>query len=326
MPFSTLILIVCILLFGLRGYFKGVFVSLGRVFGVVAGYLALVYGLKPCTALIETHLGLDGFFIYLIAGVLIFGVTSSLVNLIFNGLEKLFRKEDAKLSTASRFGGILVGSCLGAVCGLMIIYCISLLQEVRDFKALQANTQVDQQQQTDSAQDTDEEHSPLERSARKFISGATGQIMKLTSPETASLTAAFVESPTTLVRNLQAVNSNTTFRNLLNDKNFHQLLESGDIDAIQNDQRFKKLAQMSEMRQLLQLAGADKNASERQLATWAANSWKKVEQIRNQEEIQSILRDPSFQKKLESGDNLSLMTDPKTRILLEKFFNTAPSN
>lgn len=324
MSLSLVILTVCILLFGLRGYFKGFFVSLGRVIAVITGYLALVYGLAPSVALIETKLGLDGTLVYLLAGLILFAGAGMLVGLLFAGLEKLLLK-DAKSSTGSRVGGLLIGASLGAICGLMIIYCISLVQEVRDLKAANQTAQMTNQFESDTLQQPEAQQSLLETSARKLLGSATGQIVKLASPEAAPLTAAFVESPTTMVRNLQTVSGDVNLRSLLQDKDFHQLLNSGNLDAIQRDPRFKAVAKMPEMRQLLKHAGVEQEASEQQLAAWAANSWQRAEQIRNQQEVQAILNDPAFQKKLDSGDKLSLMTDPKFKTLLDQFFSTAPS-
>ncbi len=322
MSLSLIILLVCIALFALRGYFKGFFSILVWGLELIAGYLALVFWFSPVVQWLEQSLGLRGFIVYLLAGLTLFFGVGALVGLLLKSLQKILTGNQAP-SAGSRLGGLAAGGVLGAIGGLIIIYGLSLYHEFREYRT---DAAAQQQAAPAPAGDALDALPPLERGSRLMVAGATRQLTRLVSPDAAPLTGALMESPVAMTRNVQSLAANQDVRSLFQDQEFQAILSRGDTEAALRDPRFRELLNLPEVRYVLQRAGTglDRQSSDQQVAEWVVNAWQGVDEIRNDEGVQAIVNDPRFQQKLQSGDRLSLMTDPQMKTLMERFFNAVP--
>lgn len=301
MTLSLGVFIVVVLIFAIQGLRKGFFGALGGILSLVAGYAAAIYGLKPLAKLLKDMTGLDGLLLYFSAGLIAFIVASLVVGIVFSFLERAI-SATAGLSGMSRLGGMLVGTGVGCILGLLVVYGISIYQELQHPDKFDNDT-------------------PLAQKTRGLMSHATASILEHTYPEAKPLAVAFVEDPVEMGEHLNQVLSNDAFKQLLQDPQFQSQLQQGNIPALLQNPDFQQLAQDEHVQQLLQHSDIvhTENADE-VLATHMSNVWQKVQRKKNDERVQAILNDPALQHKLQNNDRMALLRDPQLLELMELLF------
>ena len=301
MTLSLGVFIIVVLIFAVQGLRKGFFGALGGIISLIAGYAAAIYGLKPVAKLLQDMTGLDGLLLYFSAGLIAFIVASLVVGIVFSFLEQAV-STNAGLSGMSRLGGMLVGTGVGCLLGVLVVYGISIYQELKHPDKFDNDTLIAQK-------------------TRGLMSQATAKVLEQTYPEAAPLAIAFVEDPVEMGEHLNQVLSNEAFKQLLQDPQFQSQLEEGDIATLLQNPDFQQLAQDEHLQQLLRhsdIAHAE-NADEI-LAMQMSNIWQKVQRKKNDERVQAILNDPGLQHKLQSNDRMALLRDPQVLELMELLF------
>ncbi|MGM8227645.1 CvpA family protein [Cellvibrio sp. ARAG 10.3] len=301
MTLSLGVFIVVVLIFAIQGLRKGFFGALGGILSLVAGYAAAIYGLKPLAKLLKDMTGLDGLLLYFSAGLIAFIVASLVVGIVFSFLERAI-SATAGLSGMSRLGGMLVGTGVGCILGLLVVYGISIYQELQHPDKFDNDTF-------------------LAQKTRGLMSHATASILEHTYPEAKSLAVAFVEDPVEMGEHLNQVLSNDAFKQLLQDPQFQLQLEQGNTPALLQNPDFQQLARDEHLQQLLQHSDiAHTENTDEVLATHMSNVWQKVQRKKNDERVQAILKDPALQQKLQNNDRMALLRDPQLLELMELLF------
>lgn len=302
MTLSLGIFIVIVAFFGLRGYCKGFFGALSRTISLLAAYAVAFLYLQPTAKLLQEKTGLEGVWVYIAAGLSLFILVSLIVTLIFSGLSKLTKNND-KHTFGSKLGGLIIGLCLGTVLGLLVTYGIGLAKEIKQPESIATQT-------------------PFDLQARKLVSKMVAQVTSLAYPEASVFSESLVESPIAMSKSLQSVAQNEDLKTLINDQNYQQLLDHGDAQSLINDPLFKRLISDPDVQYVLQrsqLVPKGQNTDEA-VADALINSWQGIQSVRQDARVQEIVNNPDFQRKLQSGDKLSLMSDPQLQELTEVFF------
>jgi hypothetical protein len=92
-------------------------------------------------------------------------------------------------------------------------------------------------------------------------------------------------------------------------------LESGDSRALQQLPAFQKLLKNPDLLALAELTGlltdgAD-GPADAMLASRMTDIWGRVERVKTDARVQEILGDPEFQKKVQSGNPMDMLTNPR---------------
>jgi len=152
MDLSLIIFISVVAFFTLRGYGKGLYRSVARIVSLLSGYIAAVLYTVPVAAVIETHYQLQGMAASITAAACLFAGAAFGTSLLFWVLGMLLGNKEPR-STASGFGGALVGLAVGAVVALSIVWSIA---QVRDLN-----------QETVAAGESEQSHSAVETFANQ---------------------------------------------------------------------------------------------------------------------------------------------------------------
>lgn len=303
MSLSLGIFVAIILFFAFRGYSKGFFGALGRTAGLIAAYITAFFFVKPAAAWLQEHTGLEGIAVYLIAGLAIFAGVSLLVTLIFNGLEKLVGSRE-RPSLTSKMGGLVVGLLLGGVLGLLVVYGMSIVREAKQPETMANET-------------------PLDVNARELVGKMVAGVTRLVYPDASAFSESFAEAPLAMSRSLQNVAKNPDVRKLLSDEDYQRMLEHGNPQALINDPLFKRLIYDADVQYFLQQSKLVPEGAhtDEVVAQAVIDSWQGFQSARYDARVQEIVNDPDFQRKLQSGDKMALMTDPQLQELTEAFFS-----
>lgn len=305
MSLSLGIFIVILLFFSLRGYFKGFFGALSSIVSLVIAYISAFLFVKPVALLLREQLGLEGMLIYLIAGLIIFAIVSTVVSLFFLALEKLVHA-NAALTLPSKIGGLCVGILVGSLVGAVAIYGVSIAREIgQDEKVVSAK--------------------PVDHTARKLMGKIVSTATSYAYPEAAAFSEAFVTAPVSMSKSVQSVANNPDIKILFSDNYYQQLLTHGDTQGLMREPVFQRLASNSDVQYFLQQSqlAPENTGGEEVLATALIDSWQGFHAVRNDARVQAIMSDPQFQRKLQSGDKFALMNDAQLQELAEIFFQVA---
>lgn len=305
MSLSLGIFIVVLVFFGLRGYHKGFFGALNSIVGLVLAYISAFLFVKPVVLLLREHLELEGMLVYLIAGLIIFAIVSTVVSLIFLLLEKLVHS-NAALTIPSKIGGLCVGLLVGCLVGVIAVYGISIVRELG------------QNEKVVSIK-------PVDHTARKLMGKIVSTATNFAYPEAADFSEAFITSPVSMSKSVQSVANNPDIKTLFSEDYYQQLLTRGDAQGLMREPAFQRLASDKDMQYFLQQSqlAPEHTGSEEVLAKALIDSWQGFHAVRNDARVQAIMNDPEFQRKLQSGDKFALMNDAQLQELAEIFFQVA---
>jgi uncharacterized membrane protein required for colicin V production len=300
---SLIIFIAVVAFFTYRGFKKGLLKSLSRVLGLLLGYVAAILFSKPLSVMVETWFEIQGIVAYVTAALILFLGAGIIVSLLF-WLIGNFLSEDESISTGSRAGGSVVGLITGTIVAVVIVWTFNFLNHMRA--------------PDDSASKPRTQQSAIEKLANQAAGKAveTAMTMGSANPEIVNLSAAMIKSPAEITQQAQALaNSNDLQDLLVNPKN-QRVLNSGDVEAVRNLPALRQLASNPDMLALASSAGLldqtnDTEAVEAALAQNITHIWGRVQRVKNDQRVQEILADPEFQQKINSGNPIDLLTNPK---------------
>lgn len=312
MDWSLIIFLLVILIFGYRGYRKGLVKSLGRILSVLAGYICAILYTGEASRLLESLFLLQGIVAFLAASLLLFFGASLLVGLLFWLLEKLLLK-DATVSTASSLGGGVVGLATGTLLAIVVVWCFTFVRDSRPAEGLAT---------------TEPNSSGIEQLANRVAGKAVASAMSLgsTSPEVAKITAAVAAAPADMVQRAQRLANSEDMAAMLNDPSNQALLDSGDHEALRKLPEFQQLIDNPDLQALASATGlldeaARNNQSlDAEVAIQLTDIWGRAQRVKNNPRVQEIIGDAEFQQKLRSGNPLDLLTNDKLLELAEIIF------
>ena len=111
------------LLFGLRGYFRGLFREVFSLLGLVAGFVGAARYAEPLAGLVATHWNVTPIILKGVAFMICFFVIYVLFNmtgwLLHRSAKILF------LQTVNRLGGVLLGVGKGAALAALVVFTLT---------------------------------------------------------------------------------------------------------------------------------------------------------------------------------------------------------
>ena len=304
MDVSLVLFIVVVAFFAYRGYKKGLLRSLSIIFSLLAGYTASIIFTEQVSAVLTSQLQLQGIVPFIAAALGLFFGASIAVSIVFWLIGELMPASETP-SIASSCGGLTIGLMVGVIVAITAIWSFTF---VRDF---QSNSAIDELEQTD--------RSKIETLANRAIGKAVTTAMSLGSvdADVARLSAAIIETPAEFSLHAQRLVRSGDLQALLADPQNQAVLDSGDIKALRQLPAFQQLVSNPDFLALAKSAGMltdvgeIKQSLETMLATRMTEIWGRVQQLKHDARVQEILADAEFQRKLQSGNPLDLLTTPR---------------
>ena len=308
MDWSLILFIAVVLFFAWRGFRNGLYKSLARVVSLLAGYGCAILFTGKLTPLIESEFGLAGIAGFITASLILFAGASFAVSLIFWLVGKLLL-DPGPPSTASAAGGGAIGSLVGVLLALIVVWTwgfVRGMQPVADSVA----------------------HTPpgkIEALANRAASGVVASAMDLGSaqPEVSNLSAALVASPGEIAQRGKRLLENKDLIDLINKPENQRLLDSGDISRVQSLPEFQRLVRDPDLQALASAAGMDQEsgaAMEAKLAQQLTETWNRVQRVKNNRRVQEIINNPEFLQRVRSGNPLELINNAELLELADIIF------
>ncbi len=312
MDLSLVIFVVVTLFFVYRGYRNGLMKSLSRILGLVAGYVAVIFLIKPTTDYLHAQTGLDGLWPVILAALTLFIAANVLVSILFAFIRLLMHR-NADSSKASAVGGAAIGLLTGVIVGTIAVWGLGY---IRDMNNIGSDT------------NTAAPDSMIEKLAGQAAGKVVGSALRLTTdqPEIVNLGTALVEAPADIGLRIKRLSANSDLHELLQNPDNQAILNSGDVQAVQQIPAFRQLLQNEDIRSLVNSAGlTDANDSEplndAALAAKFSDIWRRVQKVRNNERLQAIINDADFKQRLSSNNPLELLGDGRVMELTDIIFS-----
>ncbi len=309
MDWSLLIFLLLVLLFAYRGYKNGVYKSVSRVCSLLAGYAGAILFTDDLAPLARAELGLEGVAAFVIASLLLFiGASVTLSLLFWLAGKRLLRAEGP--STVSSAGGAVIGSLVGVLLAIVVVWSFAFLRDMRAADEI-----------------ADASPSGVETLANRAASKAVDTALKMSSaqPEIVGLGAALMASPAEVAGQARRLAASREMRDLLNDPANQRVLDSGDYAALRELPAFRRLMDHPDLQALARSAGlgaapGDDDEASTAVAVQLSDLWRRAQRVKNDSRVQAIVDDPDFRQKLESGNPLALIVDPRIIELAEIIF------
>lgn len=306
MEYLNLAALVWLALFAGVGFLRGLWKSL-------AGLLAMIgaYWISASLSGSVLEWGRDRWQPEISEGILLVVVASALF--VVSGfvlrlvLLMLLRRIPLGIPLLNRVGGLMVGLLYGGFLGMFVVWGASFTLENL---ALARGESVNY-----------EETSPLVSLSRKFV----GRFLEWNARQaggsitTLQLSRAMAENPTVLMQGLQETLQSREFQQMVNDRELANLVQVGDVEGLQASAEFRNLVTSSPMRDLartLEQSGIE--WSDRQLAEFTVDTWNRMDGIRNDEALRSMMDDREVKAFLNGERGLSPDVVRKLRALLMK--------
>lgn len=123
MNWIDLTLLVVLLVFGLRGYFRGLFREVFSLLGLVAGFVGAARYAEPLAGLVATYWNATPIILKGVAFVICFFTIYALFNvagwLLHRSAKVLF------LQTVNRLGGVVLGVGKGAALAALVVFALT---------------------------------------------------------------------------------------------------------------------------------------------------------------------------------------------------------
>ena len=123
MNWIDLTLLVVLILFGLRGYFRGLFREVFSLLGLVAGFVGAARYAEPLAGLVATYWSAPPIILKGVAFVICFFAIYALFNvagwLLHRSAKILF------LQTVNRLGGVVLGVGKGAALAALVVFALT---------------------------------------------------------------------------------------------------------------------------------------------------------------------------------------------------------
>jgi len=319
MDWSLIIFVLIVVFFGYRGYRKGLQRSLSRVLSLLAGYVAAILYAPYVSSLLESNFNLQGIAALIVASLLLFFAAGIAVSILFWIIERLIPKKE-KTSSASSYGGAAVGLIVGLVIAIAIVWTIGFVRGMAPAEKTNAAAK--------------SPTSDIEHLANQAASKVVNTAMKFGSvkPQIAKLSVALIESPAEIAHSAQRLAKSNDLKNLLDNPQNQAILDSGDVEAVKNLPAFQQLVKNPDLLALARSVGmADASAEspksvEAEMAKQVTYIWERMQRVQNDKHLQSILNDPEFQQKIQSGNPVDMLTNARLLELADIIFADDTAN
>ncbi len=304
MEYLNLAAIVWLALFAGVGFLRGLWRSLAGLLSMIGAYWISASLAGPVLQLVRERWQPDlpeGILLVVVASAL-FVVSGFVLRLV---LLMLLRTIPVGNPLLNRVGGLMTGLFYGGLLGMFIVWGASFTLENL---ALARGEAVNY-----------EETSPLVSLARKFV----GRLLEWNARQAGApvpalqLTRAMAERPTELLQGLQGAIQSREFQQMVNDREFAAMVQSRDVEAVQASPGFRNLVRspaVQDLARTLERSGVE--WSDGQLAEYTVDIWNRVDEIRNDESLKSLMEDEEVQDFLRGEGNMSADLLRKLRALM----------
>jgi hypothetical protein len=155
------------------------------------------------------------------------------------------------------------------------------------------------------------------------VAGAAAQRLAENEEGAARITARFVAQPGESVAALSAIASDARLRVLQSDAGFWHDLEGGEVEAALARPTFVDLARDAELRSRLAALGlvsetsaVDAQQFHAEMAAVMAEVGPRLQRIKADPAFQELLADETLRARIQAGDTLALLTDPRIQKLV----------
>jgi len=314
MGFSLIIFIVVVAFFVYRGYKKGLLKSLSRILSLLAGYIASILYTKQISIIVESQYHLPSLVVFICVALVLFFGAGIIVSLLFWLIGKSI-PEKQSASVVLSFGGAGVGLVVGVIVGFTLVWVFAFVRDM--------SSTIQPQAYAPSSP------SMIEDLAGRATSTAIGGAISVVSakPEVANLSIALIESPVELTQQVKRLTDSNDLRNLFNNIDNQAVLNSGRFDVVQKLPAFQRLVKNPDMLALVKSAGMQSvsgnntAAIETELAGQAIDVWGRVQRVKHNPRVQTILGDSEFQQTIQSNNPLTFLTDTRLLELMDIIYS-----
>ena len=314
MDWSLVIFAVVVLYFAYRGYRNGLLKSISRVLSLIAGYACAILFTTELTPVVESQTGLQGIIALITASLVLFFGAGFIVSILFWALAKLLF-DDGDPSTGSNLGGAAIGSAVGVLFAIVIVWALTFARDMTTSDSLQ--------------QAPNGKSSQIETLANQLAGTALSKALSLSpaEPEVARLGAAILQSPAEIAHHGQRLMASPDLNELLHNPTNQRILSSGDVVAVQELPAFQALTQNPDLQALAASTGlldaAEQNGQsmETQLVQQITDIWGRTQRVKNNQRVQEIINDPVFQEQIRSGNPLQLLNNGELLELSDIIFS-----
>ena len=314
MDWPLVLFLAVVAFFAYRGYQNGLLRSLSRILSLLVAYIASILFTEQVAAILASQFQLQGIVSYITAALGLFIVSGIAVSIIFRLIGEILPATETP-STASSCGGLALGLMVGVIVATIAVWAFAFVRDIRSDSTLEELAQSEQ--------------SRIEALANRVAGKAVTTAMSLgaVNPEVARLSAAIIETPAEVSHHAQQLMNSEDLQALLADPQSQAVLDSGDANALRQLPAFQQLVKNPDFLALSNSAGlltdtTENNAlSEVNLATRMTDIWGRIQRVKNDERVQEILGDPEFQQKVQSGNPVDMLTNPRLLELADIVFS-----
>ncbi len=305
MDFTLLLFVIIVAVSAFRGYRSGILVIAARVISLALAYLSSIFFTTSAASLLQEYTAVEGVITYLVAGSLVFIVTSILLSSLFSLLIRHFTEKSNETSQTSSLVGGLFGAMVGCIVGLMVVWFVSTFQEILLVKKGQPISG----------------SSVFKQTAKKLTGAAIGGIVSGTTGDSdlAKGAAKLLSNPAENIQHFNHLSQTSVLPNLFQNSEVRTALDSQNPAALLNSTAFKQLLTNPDFVALtdeLSLAesGEPKN---KQFAIKLTSIWAQMKQVQNNPQYLEIVQDPQIKQMLQSGNAYKLLNSAKIERLVQ---------
>jgi len=315
MNFTFVLFLSIVAVSAFRGYRSGILIIAARVVSLALAYVAAILFSNSAATLLQKHTAIEGLIAYMVAGTLVFVITSILLSSLFSLLKRKFTPKSTETNRTSSVAGGLFGAVVGGIVGLMAVWFASTIQEILMVKKGQPIAK----------------SSVFERTAKELTSKAIGGIVIGTTGDSdlAKGAAKLLSSPAQNIQHFNQLSQSGELRNLFQNPEVRSALDSQNPAALLNSTAFKRLSANTDFIALtneLNLTGSGSGSGigtgtgeqkNKQLAIKLTSIWAQVKQVQNNPQYLEIVQDPEIKQMLQSGNAYKLLGSAKIERLLK---------
>lgn len=320
MTFVWILFTGWVLYFALRGYLQGIWRTLIGLIGFGVAYAVSAYWATDAGAVIQTF-GLGSMPATIVGSAVLF----ILAYLIASTLPKIFlEKWLDKKSLAARLTGAGAGGTLGCFSGLVLIWAISFIGaawQSGSGRALPSQLVVPK---------------PLASAAGALVGSVAKAGTQAVGAKDihAQLVGALLANPEEFVESFTSLQDSKVMDRFFLDGPAQFYMAKKDYAALRQTPAFKEVAQQEGVRSIgaLALAGKEgdpekvsQNEIDQTLAENMTFVWRRMEYLKHNPEVQSILSDPEVQQLVQNKNPLDLMFNAKVSRLVDLIMQDDPA-
>ena len=309
---AGLVLAVCVAAGAWRG---GLATGLGIATLVLAYAASALLGsaLAPAVA---ARLGLGSFAASVVASSLVFVVAYAVLAIAARFARRLGPRANAGRSPRDRFLGASFGALRGALLAFMLVYLALWVDALRATGAAAMLPAIGDSVAADVTSG--------------LVETALARALDTTEPG-ARFVARFAARPQIAAADLQAVLDDASVAALRSDADFWGDVGDGNLDLALRRHSFQSLARDAQLRKkfaelglVADEAAFDAEVFRQSIAQVLEEIGPRLRDLRSDPAVQELLADPAVVARIQSGDTLGLLADPRFRALVSRLSAAPP--